>query len=87
MAFPGLYNEVAHVSTEPTTVPTAAVLTNVLHIPTDVSIAACTYLLYLLLYLLQLLYAHVLYLLLCSTYYLLLHVQTALLMSVGTFTY
>ena len=80
MAFPGLYSEVAHVSTEPTTVPTAAVLTNVLHIPTDVSIAACTYLLYLLLYLLQLLYAHVLYLLLCSTYYLLLHVQTAVLM-------
>ena len=81
MAFPGLYNEAAHVSTEPTTVPTAAVLTNVLHIPTDVSIAACTYLLYLLLHLLQLLYAHVLYLL-CSTYYVLLRVQTALLMYV-----
>ena len=32
MAFPGLYSEVAHVSTEPTTVPTAAVLTHVLHL-------------------------------------------------------
>ena len=52
MAFPGLYNEVVHVSTEPTTVPTAAVLTHVLHTPTEVSIAVCTYLLYLLLYLL-----------------------------------
>ena len=83
MAFPRQYNEVAHVSTEPTTVPTAAVLKHVLHTPTDVSIAACTYLLYLLLYLLpNLLYARVLYLLLCSTYYVLLHVQTALLMYV-----
>ena len=36
--------------------------------PTDVPVAVCTYLLYLLLYLL---YAHVLYLLLCSTYYVL----------------
>ena len=64
MAFPGLYNEVVHVSTEPTTVPTAAVLTHVLHTPADASIAVCTYLLYLLLYIL---YVHVLYLLLCST--------------------
>ena len=55
MAFPGLYNEVAHVSTEPTTVPTAAVLTHVLHTRTAVSIAVRTYLLYLLLYLLYLL--------------------------------
>ena len=39
MAFPGLYNEVAHVSTEPTTAPTAAALTHVLYTPTDVSIA------------------------------------------------
>ena len=69
MAFPGLYNEVVHVSTEPTTVPTAAVLTHVLHTPTEVSIAVCTYLLYLLLYQVYLLYAHVLYLLLSSTYY------------------
>ena len=45
MGFPRLYNEVAHVSTEPTTVPTAAVLPNVLHSPTDVSIAVCTCLL------------------------------------------
>ena len=36
MAFPGLYNEVAHVSTEPTIVLTAAVITHVLHTPTDV---------------------------------------------------
>ena len=36
MAFPGLCNEAAHVSTEPTMVPTAAVLTHVLHTPTDV---------------------------------------------------
>ena len=78
MAFPGLYNEVAHASTESTTVPTAAVLTHVLHTPTDVSIAVCTYLLDLL----YLLCAYVLYLLLCSTYYVLLHVQTALLMYV-----
>ena len=50
---------------------------NVLHTPTDVSIAVRTCLLYLLLYLP---YAHVFYLLLCSTYYVLLHVQAALLM-------
>ena len=80
MAFPVLCNEVAQVSTEPTTVPTAAVHTHVLHTPTDISIAICTYLLYLLMYLLYVLYADVLYLLLCSTYYLLLHVQTAVLM-------
>ena len=90
MAFPGLYNEVAHVSTEPTTVSTAAVHIHVLHTPTDVSIAACTYLPYLLLYLLYLLlyleYVHVLYLLLCSTYLVLLHVQTALLMYVRLHT-
>ena len=55
-------------------------LTHVLHTPTDISIAICTYLLYLLMYLLYVLYADLLYLLLCSTYYLLLHVQTAVLM-------
>ena len=33
MAFPGLYNEVTHVPSKPaTTVPTAAVLTHVLHL-------------------------------------------------------
>ena len=66
MVLPGLYNEVAHVSTEPTAVSIAAVLTHVLHTPSDVSIVVCTYLLYLLLYLL---YAHVQYLRLCSMYY------------------
>ena len=32
MAFLGLYNEVTRVSTEPITVPTAAVLAHVLHL-------------------------------------------------------
>ena len=68
MSFPALYNEVTHVSIEPTTVPTAAVLTHVLHLPADKPIDVCTYLLYLLLYQL---YAHVQYLLLSSTYYVL----------------
>ena len=43
MAFPGLYNnEVMHVSTEPTTVPTAAVLTHVLHLLMYLLIYVCS---------------------------------------------
>ena len=64
MSFPGLYNEVTHVSTGPTTVPTAVVLTHALHLLIDEPIDVCTYLLCLLL---CLPHAHELYLLLSST--------------------
>ena len=64
MAFPGLYNRVARVPTEPTTAVATAVITHVLHLLTDLN-SVFTCLLYILMYLL---YAHVLHLLLCSTY-------------------
>ena len=76
MAFLGLYDEVMRVSTEPTTKP--AVATYARATPTGVPTRVCTYLVYLLLYLL---YNHALYLvLLSSTYYVLTNVRTALLM-------
>ena len=52
--------------------------------PTDEPVHVCTYLLYLVLYLL---YARVLYLLLSSTYYVLTYVRTALLMYVRIYIY
>ena len=44
MSFPGLYDEVTHVSTEPPTVPTvAAVLTHVIHLLISLLVYESTY--------------------------------------------
>ena len=82
MSFPGLYNQVTPVSTERTAVPTAAVLTHVLHLLMNLLMYVRTYCTYYYTYCTRTYYN----LLLSCTYYVLTYVRTVLMMDVPIYS-
>ena len=82
MSFPGLYNQVTPVSTERITLPTAAVLTHVLHLLMNLLMYVRTYCTYYYTYCTRTYYN----LLLSCTYYVLTYVRTVLMMDVPIYS-